>query len=270
MGYAIKLNGAYAPNLGMGTVSFYQDRANAIAEAYFAVATTATAQEKNALKSLLLNLMLNGVYDKFKYMLPMLGSTVADKLVDVVTPTDSWLYDAYSAANVLGNFSVDSNNMLAATPTSSGAFNKQFGTFGATPYSIVGGYYVPNMQGGATSFIKSGCEFNTAYDVVSRVHPYIKINSQMVPASSFVASERNITAIASYDGETATVYNNGTVIGTATIQTTLAALSFVRIMSFSNAQYNFLAFTDKLTADESTTVTQLLQAFNGTLGRIIQ
>lgn len=270
MGYAIKLNGASAPNLGLGSVTFYIDAANAIVESYAVQAATVTTQEKTALRSLVYNLIINGLWGKIKYMLPMLGSTVADKLVDVVTPTDSWLYDAYSAANVLGNFSVDSNNMLAATPTSSGAINKQFGTFGATPYSIVGGYYVPNMQSGATSFIKSGCEFNTAYNTASRVHPYIKINSQMVPESPLSVSERNITAIASYDGETASVYNNGTVIGTATIQTILATLSFTRIMSFSNAQYNFLAFADKFTASESVTLTQLVQAFNGTLGRIIQ
>lgn len=82
-GKAIIINGLVVSEPLM-TVTFKD--ADSILSSYLAKNTTISSSEKDSLKTFVAGLLEAGLWEKMKYFYPMLGGTVADQLVEVVSP----------------------------------------------------------------------------------------------------------------------------------------------------------------------------------------
>lgn len=266
MGYAIKLYGVSAPSLGLGRVTFVEDYYNVIANAFFAQLSNATQTEQDACLQLIKTLCEYGVYNKFKLMLPMIGASVQDKLRDVVDPTDNSLYTKYNNTEAIGNFSVGSDNTLQTVATSSKTISYNRGTWGSTPFSIIGSYKTSNPPG-ATSLMAG------TYNVDTNVNgaPRIDISGTYIPTASIpsLSGNTSFVDVVSYNGTTAKIYHKGEQIASVDVTSPLSTINITRLMSYSAANWTFLGFAEQLTAEEVTIVTNAILKFNTALNRVV-
>lgn len=264
MGFALKLHGVSAPNLGLGKVSFAEDYYNVIANAFFAQLNNATQTEKDAVYELIRTIFVNNIFDKFSLFLPMIGASVEDKLRDVVNPTDNSLYTKYNNTAAIGCFSVDSDNTLKTDASSSATIAYTRGTWGSTPFSVVGSY---RTQAGSSALMAG------AYTIDTQVSgaPKITISGTGIPSAAIPSLSGNTSflSVYSYDGATAKVYHKGTLIATGNVTKTLSTANMTRLMSYSKANWTFLGLCEQLTDAEIAIVTNAIMDFNTALNRVV-
>ena len=275
MGYAIKLSGISAPNLGLGQVTI-GSRGYFVTEAYFDAMSTGTDAEKTAYRTLVDGLIAAGIYDKIKFMNPMLGSTVADKLVDSINPSDTNpFYTQCDNNSLLSTFSIDAKGYLVNSASSSATMSIGFKNFGSTPWSVIAGYYY-TASSSAVGLMAGTVALATLNSRATTKYPAMKfVGGSEFPSSDLtgldsLSSVKNRFITWSFDGETKTIYSGDTLWASASDSTTLATWEFNRLYTFNTTPMNFFALCDKLTATEIATFNSLVSAFQTTLGRVYE
>ena len=288
-GKAIVINGLVVSN-PLETVTF--KGVDTILASYLSKNATISTDEKAALKTFVGGLLDAELWDKVKYFYPLLGSAVADQLVEVVNPDTEDLFNTnLSGTSFTSGLSVSNRKLLAVSRSLSNPYpslttsrfksidfrdagiiaaSSHTGTTASdTPNSSVL-TLLPRLQGNNIIAGLDGASGSSNYR-----YPLIyagENNSSQVEYPTGSSDGGNQLSylerilLADYNGNTANLYKDKTVYKTGTNYAVSDAngyrlKSLLNNGSANNLYYGFFAITEHLSADEWGAFYDLLLVF---------
>jgi len=247
----------------------YDSDAQLFFNAELAAGVTLTTNEKNAVNQLVIDLKLNSLWTKMKFLYPIVGGTATSQKFNLKDPRD--LNAAYRL--VFNGGWIHSGN--GALPNGINAYASTFlspnTVFGAG-FGAIGTYVnqIPTIVGRTMGSTNLDINVNTSFIRGSNKASINTTITASLPMNGFNVNSRTLS------NSTFMMNRNGTFgIGAITAVPTYAITDFVLgahnvnglIASFSNSQICFSFCSNFITQAESTILKTIVQTYQTTLGR---
>ena len=276
MGKALVINGLQVTN-PLTTVTIGDSPTEIALRKYLLANSTINSTEEDALTTLVDSLMSGDVWDKVKYLYPLIGNQISDIILDVIDPATE---DILSNSGTTG-LSVSNRCLIANGRTvvysNTGTRAKKLDP---TKLGFILAGKAPEYSGSST--IGQGFQFRKSYNFGLNVctgssgyaYPELRCNGTDIKDASNSQSYVNRIILGNVGNGTGSLYwenvlkaSNNVDLSTFDI-TTAQMYGVLYNLASTNYQYNFAAVTEGMTNDEWVNVVYpAILAFLQSVGR---